>query len=186
MLLGDNQFVRMKNTFAFPSDTICLAVSGATIVETNTNPWIKGILQEYLADNENLDRSEVTVFLMGGTNDFLQGIDLKSFQVAYKSLLRFIRKKFTKVIVCPPPPIPKFGVDGVKSLKECNHWFYSLVPMVHTVDSFTSYMNPSGESPNLSLFEETFPDGSPDMVHLNEAGLFELKNMLLTKDQEIW
>ncbi|KAI5743326.1 hypothetical protein M8J77_016871 [Diaphorina citri] len=185
MLLGDSQFVRMNNNFPFPSDTICLAVSGATVVETETNPWIKGILQQYLAENENLDRSQVTVFVMGGTNDFLRGIDQKEFQVEFKSLLRFVRKKFTKVIVCPPPPIPKLGIDGVKSLKDLNHWFYSLVPTVNTVDSFSSYMNPSGESPNMSLFEETFYDGRPDKIHLNEMGLFVLKHMLLTKDQEI-
>ncbi|KAI5705527.1 hypothetical protein M8J75_016036 [Diaphorina citri] len=61
----------------------------------------------------------------------------------------------------------------------------NLVPTVNTVDSFSSYMNPSGESPNMSLFEETFYDGRPDKIHLNEMGLFVLKHMLLTKDQEI-
>lgn len=93
VFIGGSQTVRLNRLFPM-KNSMSLAVSGASVSQLPTNPWLKGILRDHVKRNPQGYHSNDTLFLLAGTNDFLRGVSVGHFKKNFVALLDFARRNF--------------------------------------------------------------------------------------------
>lgn len=184
ILLGASNVVRMISRFGtFQDEFLSLAVSGASVSKLPKNPHLGTILKKFLSQTPRETYVDATLILMAGTNDFVQGVTREKFQKDLECLIRLCRRNFSKIVLGQIPPIPLLP-GRLNDIIMINHWMHSLTSDridLKIADTFVPFMNrpPFQLRIKLQYFEERYPSGRRDGIHLNETGLFMLKCGLL-------
>lgn len=195
VLIGDSQFVRMNNNFPW-TDTKCWAVSGASVTPLPNNPQLKAIVKAQLSTTPLNYHVLNTAILMAGTNDFLNRVDFEEYKKHFLSLKKLLKRHFFRIILVFPPPIPLLGQEANHQIRYLGNWFSSQKsPCVDVVIStYSSFLNPDTNQPSPEFFESHYEgrfifqhnelQQKVDRVHLNELGLFILKQLILSRIEE--
>lgn len=188
VLLGASNCVRMHSNFPI-GNCVSLARSGATVSQVQNLPWLKGILEEYLKQYPRGCHKNDVILIVAGTNDMRKNVSHSDFKVHLKSLLRYCTKHFRKIVLGKIPPIP-IECDCVNErIVFLNRWLESVAegrPDLICVDTHRPFLEATSTVPCKLFFEKVYhnkfdKEGNPlvDLLHLNELGLFILKDLLL-------
>lgn len=122
------------------------------------------------------------VFVLIGTNDVTKGTSLSNFKLAYRSLVRYLRRLRCQIVLCELLPIPRYLEVGqvVELINSINQFVRSFEPsgvqVIHTFEVFCNNGNAI-----LSLYCQSMGKGvnrRVDLIHPNSSGLDVLLTLL--------